>query len=145
MVEEKAAEKSSIVDSLMGAVQGYKAKEQSGSGAGWIGAAIAGILGLIGIAIFAFQAWKSGKELAKLKHEKAVREEEEHQAKVDIEIATNEDERQKAIQEADGAGKRIEALELERQRLEGEHREHRERIDAIASWDDVDLFLDGDS
>jgi hypothetical protein len=136
--------KSGLLDALTGAVQGYKQQESGGTG-GTVAAIVAFVMVIIAVAMYAWQAWKSGKEKAKLLHEQAWQQELQHQAIVDSAMAHHEEERRAALARAEKARREGEALERARLRVEGEHREVRERIDAIVSWDDVDSFLDGDS
>jgi len=132
-----------MMDALVQAVQGYKQKEQAGTG-GWVAAGVALVLLLVGLAVYAWQAWKVGKEHAKLLHEKAVQEEAGHQALIDASLALSKNEQAAAIAVAEAAYTRTVVLDGLRVELEEEHREVRERIDAIVSWDDVDRFLDRD-
>jgi len=132
----------SVMDDVLAAIQRDKEKTQTGDG-GWIGALVAGIIVIIVTAVFAFIAWKKGKEVSRILHEQAVQEEDAHQARIDIILSEGEEAAQKALQEAEAARVSIEALEEKRQRLEEEHREIRKKIDAITSWDDVDSFLGG--
>jgi uncharacterized membrane protein YhiD involved in acid resistance len=127
-------------EDALSSIRDNKEKEEVGAG-GWIGALIAAILVMIAAAIFGFIAWSKGKELAKLKHEKAVSEEQEHQANVDSVIAVNEDIRRKALVKAAAAREKTKELEKARVKVEEDHREARKRIDEITSWDDVNSYL----
>jgi len=133
-----------VLDSAISAVQGNKAAEQAGSG-GWIGALVAAIIVIITVAVLGFMAWKKGRELSALLHEKATAEEDAHQAKVDVAIAADEDKRRAALAAAAQAAAELEKLEREFQLLEEDHLEIRTRIDALLSWDDVDSYLGGGS
>jgi hypothetical protein len=130
----------SVLDKVLGSIQDNKEKESVGAG-GWLGALIAAILVIIVTGIFGFIAWKRGKEMSKLLHEKAIREEEEHQAKVNADLAETDEVRDEAIKVVNEARRDIAVLEVERREIEEAHREVRARIDAITSWDDVDSFI----
>ncbi len=135
-----AEETRGTLDKVLEAIQGYKQKKQAGSG-GWIAAVITGVLALIAIAVFAWQAWKAGKERAKLLHEKAVREEEEHQARVDADLAEDQATKDSALQVADELQKEVDRLQEEADHLEAERVRARETIERISSWEDVDEIV----
>lgn len=134
MAEE---EEKGTLDKLVGVVQNYKQQDSKGSG-GWIAAAIAGIVALISIALLAFNAWKKGKETARLLHEKAVEEEKERQAEADLAIAASHQERVEATERADEALAEVRRLEEAAQQAAEERRKAHELIDRITSWQDVD-------
>ncbi len=137
-----AEDTKTALDKLLGVVQGFKSDEQTGSSkGGWISAAVVGIMALIAVAIFAWQQWQAGKERAKLLHEKAVREEAEHQALVDADLAASEEDHQAALARAEELRKEIEQLETETERLEAERQRARTAIDKISSWEDVDAIV----
>lgn len=136
----------SVLEDLAEQLQAIKGREQESAGnTGWIGALTTGILVMVVTAILAYVAWKRGKELAKIKHEQAVQEESRHQAQVDAQIASHEDDRQAALEVAAEAEKRLEDLESRRRQVEEDHREARKRIDDITSWDDVDRLIERSS
>lgn len=133
-------EDKSVLDKLLGVVQGYKSNQQTGKG-GWIATAVVGILALIAVALFAWQQWKAGKERAKLLHEKAVREEEAHQATVDVELAENQQAKEDALQQAHDLQEEVARLEDQTEKLEARRQAARAAIDKISSWEDVDAIV----
>ncbi len=132
----------SVVDTALSVVQDNKSKTQTGDG-GWIGALVAGIIVIIVTAIFGYMAWRKGQAMAILLHEKAVKEEQAHQAAIDAVVAVNEEAVDVAMDAAEVAHAEIIRLEAARVVLEEEHAEVIKRIDAITSWSDVDRYLSG--
>lgn len=129
-----------ILSVIQSSIKTNKEKESVGAG-GWIGAAVAGLLVMIITAVFGFIAWKNGRELSKLKIEKALAEEEEHQERVDSSLLKLETARNDALARADSVKKKIEDLEEKRLQVERDYNEATERISGITNWDDVDALL----
>lgn len=115
---------------------------QSGSSTGgWIAGLVTLVLFLIVVAIFAFQAWKSGKETARLLHEAAVRDEAARTARVDAQLAENASTAVELLEKVDSLEEESELLR-EQASVEAErHTKALEQINSIASWDDVDSLL----
>lgn len=137
MAEE---EEKGTLDKLVGVVQNYKQQDSKGSG-GWIAAAIAGIVALISIALLAFNAWKKGKETARLLHEKAVEEEKERQATEDAIIAETREKQDEAAARAMEHLAEVTRLAEEAGQVEAERRRAHELIDQITSWEDIDELV----
>ncbi len=121
-------------------VQGHKAKNQGGS-SGWIAGIGVGLVALIAIALFAYKAWAASKQLAKLLHEKAVREEEAHRTLVASKIAKDEAIKEDALKRVRELNKDILEITQEVKALTQEKKETLANIDKLSSWDDVDEFL----
>jgi hypothetical protein len=130
----------SFIDNVIGAVQNRKSDQKSGKG-GWIAALITGVLALLGIALLAWQSWKSGKELAKLQHEKAVREEQAHQAQVDAKLAVSEEAKKKALELKDRLVAEIEEIKKDAAEVKTERKQQDKLFEKIKSWDDVDTIV----
>lgn len=116
--------------------------KENGGNAGLIGGLITVVLFIVVIGIFSFQAWRAGKERAKLLHEKAVREEEARRLQVDAQLAENAED---AIELLD----KVEALQLEAYNLEqsaiaeaNRHGVAIMNIQSATSWDQIDHLLD---
>lgn len=136
-------EEQGTLDKLLNTVQAFKGKDSSSSGkGGWIAAAVTAIIALVLVAIFAWQQWKAGKELAKLLHEKAVREEDLHQAEVDAALEEDRVVTFEALARVEEASGRLEELKEALRDAEERRTSARSAIDKIASWEDVDAIVD---
>lgn len=132
----------SVIEKALDAItQRKEASEENNSSGGWVGALIASILVFVITGVLGFVAWSRGKELAKLKHEKAVREEEAHQARVAAKIAATTERRDEAIARADEAAIRVQELQERRKKLEEDYNEARKRIRDVTTWDGIDAEL----
>ena len=132
------------LDKVLDVIQTNKTEEKETKGnGGLIGALIAGILVMIITAVFGFIAWRRGKELAKLLHEKAVAEENLHQAGVDATLAKDDTVRAEATTRIEAAQYKIVEIVAQREVLQEEHRAAKQRLDEFTSWDDVDRYLGG--
>jgi predicted Holliday junction resolvase-like endonuclease len=130
----------STLDKIVNIVQGYKAKENAGSSS-WISTIVVGVLALIAIAIYAYQALKAGKETAKLLHEKAVLEEDAHQAEVDERLAESEEEKVQALESVESLKEKIQELEDAALEFEAKRVVAHKLIEKISSWEDVDEII----
>ena len=131
-------EPSAFLEKLKGFVETKKEKRQEGNGkAGWITGIIVFIVALIGVFVFAWQANKKAKELAKLRHEKNKREIEQKNAETQRRATEND-------KESEELGKQIvkvrgEILEVDNAMAEAEKARSRDReaINSITSWNDI--------
>ena len=128
------------LDKLVGIVQNYKSKDKDGKG-GWIAAAISAIVALLAIAMLAYRAWKAGKARAAELHQKALLEEQKHQAEVDASLATSETEKQKALDEVADLELALQSLEKDLEELQAERDKNHATIGKITSWEDVDALV----
>ena len=87
-----------IVNKLLDVFRSLKSTGEDGKKkkGGAILAAVIGSVAAIIIAILSFRAWKTGKKMAKLLHEKAVTDEKAEQAVADAMLAESEAEKQAA-------------------------------------------------
>lgn len=122
------------------ALNKYKGKE-SGGNAGLIGGLVAGAVFLIFIAIFAFQAWRAGKERAKLLHEKTVREEEAKRAETNAKLAEHAADAAALQDQADDALNKVELLQEKIDETARTHEAALVRIGQLTSWEQIDEFL----
>lgn len=118
--------------------------ESSGSSdvSSTVGVVIAVVLALVISAVFGFLAWRRGKELARLKHEEALRDEEAHQADVDDRLASKAEEAARAQSDLQDAEEALEELQSRLERLRKIHEESHARIDEIRDWSHVDDYVD---
>ena len=130
------------LDGLLGVVQAKKEESQSsGTPWGWIAAAIAAVLAFVGLAFAAYDAWKKGREIAKLQHEADIQVEVKMKAEIDAKLAT-EDAIQKAQQMvAEQMAKQIEKTKAQILLIEEERKAARDKIDKVTSWVDIDNLM----
>lgn len=131
----------SLVVSAVAVLENEKQKAKEGDNSGWISALVSIVVLLFTIVGFGFFAWRRGRALAKLLHEKAVAEEEVHQAEVDKELAVLREEQARADIQLTEAQERLLLLQQEETRLREEYTHARQTLDSIVSWDDVDRYL----
>ena len=103
--------------------------------------AIVTVVALLVIAFFYFRAWRYGKKLAKLLHERDVAEQEKEREKVIVVIDENSrqaEEKMKRVAELD---KNLEDLESKIDELEKNRTMTNEKIADLKNWDDIDRYL----
>ena len=127
------------LDGLLGIVQQKKEESQSsGTPWGWITAAIAAILAFVGLAFAAYDAWKKGRELAKLKHEADAMEEARIQAEIAAKLSTEDQIQRSQSLAAEQFSKQVEQLKEQIRSIEQERKDLHSKIDKVTSWVDVD-------
>lgn len=130
-----------IVDKLLGIFKALKGDTSTeGRKKKGIIAAIAGSVALLIIAIVSFRAWKTGKKLAKLLHEKAVNEEKFIQAKVDKKIAISEKAKQAADDKIEDLHFKLVKITEAIQKAEDIFDDSKDMINEIKTWDDLEKF-----
>jgi len=130
------------LDGLLGAVQTKKEESQSsGSPWGWVTAAIAAVLAFVGLAFAAYDAWKKGREIAKLKHEIDVQEEMKIQAEIRAKLTTEEQLQKSQKMVADQLSKQIEQTKAQILLVEQERQAIHAKIDKVTSWADIDSLM----
>lgn len=120
--------------------QGQKQEERS-SVWKWIVSAIVGVLALGAIAWLYFKLWRQSKELAQLRHDRDVAAEKVVRAEVESKIVDNLEAYRVARADAFTAHHQVETLKNAIDRVEVEHKQVREAVDALQNWDDVDRYL----
>lgn len=120
-----------------------KAKETSNSSSpwGWVLGLLASALVFLALAFVAWEAWKKGKEIAKLKHQVDVDEEQKRQAEINAKLTSLEDNRKKLEQEAATLADRVKDAKEDIATLEAERQLAHKKIDLVTSWEDVDALL----
>jgi uncharacterized protein HemX len=132
------------LDGLLGVVQGKKEESQSsGTPWGWVAAAIAAILAFVGLAFAAYDAWKKGREIAKLKHEIDVQEEMKIQAEIRVKLAAEEKLQKAQILIVEQLAKQIAQTKAQILLVEQERQEVHAKIDKVTSWVDIDKLMGG--
>jgi len=132
-----------IVNKLLEAFKSLKGSAKEGGskkGKGMLFAGLIGSVAMIIIGILSFRAWKTGKKMAKLLHEKAVTEEKAVQAVTDVQLAKNEEERQVAQAEIEAIRVKLAGIAESLQEAEQTFEQAKETIHEIKTWDELDRF-----
>jgi peptidoglycan hydrolase CwlO-like protein len=132
-----------VVNKLLDVFRSLKGNKDAKKKAGIGMAAIIGAVAAIIIAILSFRAWKTGKKMAKLLHEKAVTDEKAEQAVADAMIAESEAEKQAAQVEIEKIRKKLLEIAVTLQEAEQEYEQAKETIHEIKTWDEFDKFTKG--
>jgi septal ring factor EnvC (AmiA/AmiB activator) len=127
-------------------VKGQGGKQQKrGKPWSWIAGLVVAAIAMLTIGIMYWRAWRQGKELAKLKHERDVAEQNKARAEVEDRVARNEEEAKKLLEEAAAADKRAAAIDAKLKEAADAKTKTDEDIDALKNWRDVDRYLSGGS
>jgi hypothetical protein len=129
-----------VVNKLLDVFRSLKGKGEDGKkkSVGTILALAIGAIAAIIIAILSFRAWKTGKKMAKLLHEKAVTDERAEQAIADVILADNEEERAEAQAKIEAIRKRLVVIAESMQEAEKTYEQAKETIHEIKTWDQFD-------
>lgn len=132
-----------IVNKLLEVFKSLKGSAKEGGSKKGRGLAFAGIIAsvaMIIIGILSFRAWKTGKKMAKLLHEKAVTEEKADQAITDAQLAENEEERKVAQADIEKIREKLAGIAEAMQEAEKTYEQAKETIHEIRNWDELDKF-----
>jgi FtsZ-interacting cell division protein ZipA len=129
-----------VVDAALANIQTYQDKKSNGKN-GWIFGGIAAILSIVAIGLIYFRLWRTGKELAKLKHERDVYREKETQAITNSAIATNNAEKTIAMRVAQEAQVEQTRIAEEIKQLQIDTNEKHKIINSLTTWEDVDKYI----
>jgi len=110
---------------------------------GWVLGLIAAVLVFVALAFAAWQAWKKGREIAKLKHERDKRLEEDRQAKVNAELAKLESERTRYKLESEDIKEDIKEIDKTLEDMEKARLAIHEKIKNVTKWEDIDEIIGG--
>jgi FtsZ-interacting cell division protein ZipA len=110
-------------------------KRASGSWLSWI---LGALLAIVGLAVGAFVLWRHSGELARLRHEKVVRETEEREHRDAAAVAASDAEVTALRAEADAAKARAEQAGRDLAAAGDQYARDRRAVDRIRSWRDVD-------
>ena len=120
--------------------QGEKQPKRSKSWS-WISGLLIAAIAMLAMGFAYFRAWKQGRELAKLKHEKDVAKQELERKKVS-DLVTEREKAQAAkwvtIREAED---KVTAIDVALKVLDEKKVRTHETIKALRDWDDVDRYL----
>jgi YesN/AraC family two-component response regulator len=108
----------------------------------WVTGLIVGAVALLAVGFMYWRSWKQGRELAKLKHERDVTEQEKAQAKVSEAMAVNQRRALKHKMEAERLKIYIETINEDLGKITNETTETNKKIDSLKNWRDVDRYLD---
>lgn len=130
---------SGVLDRLLSSIENRKQTSKSGSTSlSIVGGLILAVLVFVALAFAAWQAWKKGVEVAKLKHKIDVDKEDKVQTLLREQIDSNNDERSRFKKEALALDVSIKANEDKVKKLEEDRVAIHKRIDEITSWEDLD-------
>jgi septal ring factor EnvC (AmiA/AmiB activator) len=145
MPDETTPELKDKLEGVLKWVQEQKDKAKTTSNPsspwGWVLGLLASALVFFALAFVAWEAWKKGKEIAKLKHQVDVNEEQKRQAEINAKLTSLEDNRKKLEKEADDLGTKIKDAKEDISLLESEREAAHKKIDLVTSWEDVDTLL----
>ena len=129
-----------VVNKLLDVFRSLKGKGEDGKkkSVGTILALAIGAVAAIIIAILSFRAWKTGKKMAKLLHEKAVTDEKAEQAITDVILADNEEERAEAEAKIEVIRKRLAVIADSLKEATRTYEQAKETIHEIKTWDQFD-------
>jgi len=105
---------------------------------GWVVGLILAVLVFVALAFAAWQAWKKGREIAKLKHKIDTDEEKKKQAEINAEVAESEKKQKELEKEALTLKVKIDNNKNKIKWLEKERKEAHLKIDTVTSWEDLD-------
>ena len=129
-------EPSKLLDKLKGFVETKKESKKDGK-AGWITGIIVFLVALIGIFVFAWQANRKAKELARLRHEKNKREIEQKNAEVQVKVDENDKKSEELKKQIGDLRTEIHKADVAIEQAKEARRLDQEAINSITSWNDV--------
>ena len=127
-----------LLKRLAGIVQDGK-KEVKNDNLGWLKGLLTSLVVILVVAAFAYSAWKSGKERAKLLHEKDVQKEKAHQALIDAELAESQERYEELLEKRRQIVGQIALIELEIEKLTVNYDEARDKLSRITDWSDLGI------
>lgn len=139
MTEPESAD--ARLDKLIESLREHKGQETNNS-AGLIASLIAMLVAIVGVAILAFQAWRSGKEKAKLLHESDVAKELEKAEQLDAELSELDEQKQIHLEEVSRLHQQAEELDKKAKEVEHEHYTQIAAIVELLTWEDVDAYIE---
>jgi hypothetical protein len=136
-----------IVDKLSGWIKGQGDKQSKRKSPWkWVTGLLVGAVALFTIGFMYWRAWKQGRELAKLKHQRDVADEEKKQAKITEAMAANDAKASLHSLEAKKAELKVEKIDMELRNIEHDKRITNSEIGNLKNWRDIDGYLsDSDS
>lgn len=106
----------------------------------WVVGLLVGAAAALFVGFLYYRAWKKGRELAKLKHEKDVLETKQKMAIINEKMSTNQHEMDLALIDFKHAKLATVKLEEKMRAVEADHKKSMEAVDALKTWDDVDRY-----
>jgi peptidoglycan hydrolase CwlO-like protein len=128
-----------LVNKLLDVFRALK-KDENGKRRKGVFIGLALSVAMIIIGLLSFRAWKNGKKMAKLLHEKAVAEEKEIQASADALIADSEEKKKAAAAQAEAIRQKILKINEALQETESVYEQSKETIKEIKTWEEFDRF-----
>ena len=118
-------------------VENYKKSNPSGWRKWLFGSIAVGIV-LVLVLVYSIREGLRQREIAKLRHERDMLEQQVHQNAVDTQLGDLNETQQAHVTAAEEAIQRAEALDQRAELLEAQHKSNMALINSLKSWDDVD-------
>lgn len=132
-----------VVDRLLDVFRSLKGGSDGKKKRGALFAGLAAAVAFIVIGLLSFRAWKTGKKLAALQHEKDVNEEKAEQAKADAKIAESEAEKHVAQKKIEEIEQKIKVVDEALDEAKSIYDQTKETIEEIQTWDEFDKLTRG--
>ena len=129
-----------LMDSLIEFVENYKKSNPSGWRK-WIFGSIAVIIVLVIVFVYSIREALRQREIARLRHERDLLEEQARQQPVNTQLAGLAEEQGDHTTAAQEATQRAAELSRKAELLEVEHQRNLDLINSIKSWDEVDARI----
>lgn len=127
-----------LLDQLKGIVDKNR-HPTKGGGKSWLGTLVIIAVVLVGVAVWSWIAWRQGRELAKLRHEKNKAQITKETALVKTRVAENDAVVIQQQQIFDDAEKTLQAIEADIKAEGKQYAADMRAIDSIRSWRDAGL------
>jgi len=133
-----------VVKAAAETIAKHNAEKKKGK-KGWIAGLVGATLALIAIAVLYWRLRASGKELAKLRHERDVARERAVQAKTDMMVAENTSQVAEALARAEAASEEVAVIRHHIQETVEAQRTAHALIDSLKSWEDIERYLNNET
>jgi len=129
-----ASDAKPVLEKLRDAVDSKK--DSAASGSIWAKVIIA-LIGIAGVAAFAFVEWRRGRQMAALVHEKTVREVDQANQRIAEANAKDADEAKRAQAASQAATAAALKIDVQIAAMEAQRERDKTSIAAIRSWNDI--------
>jgi hypothetical protein len=130
------------ITGFLGWIQQQKEiSQKKGEKWGWLFAVIAAVIVFIGMAVTAYKAWAQGREVASLKHELDVLNEQKHRDEMNALITNKENEQKEWFKKVDVTTKEISDLKSRLAQAEANRQLEINKINKVTTWEEVDKLI----